>query len=238
MIHIGICDDEAREREQIVFMVFQFSEEEDINCRVSQYSCGEDLLDSIKHGSVYDILILDIYMGISDGIAIAREIRTFDSDCPIIFATNSRERAIEGYGVHALQYLLKPIEKGKLTQALTQAINFMKSKQKKYICLSNKQGSYRICITDIIYIESKARVATIHTLKGIDYSFYLRLSDILGDLDYPCFIWCHKSYIVNMDYIRYISGNDIVLENGIEIPVSKKISEVKDIFTKYIGEQI
>jgi hypothetical protein len=41
-----------------------------------------------------------------------------------------------------------------------------------------------------------------------------------------------------MDYIRYISGNDIVLENGIEIPVSKKISEVKDIFTKYIGEQI
>ena len=238
MLQIVVCDDEAPERERIALMVLQSMGKMNINCEVSQFSCGEDLIDSIRQGNLYDILILDVFMGISNGISIAREIRNFDNDCPIIFATNSKEHAIEGYGVHALQYFLKPIDQEKLQHSLNQALNLIKAKEKKYICLSNKQGSYRICINDIVYVESQARLVHLHTEDGRSYSFYQRLTNVYDELSHPCFLRCHKSYIVNMDYVRYITGNTVILENGEQIPVSIKISDAKYSFTKYIGNQI
>lgn len=238
MLQIVVCDDEAPERERIALMVLQSMEKMNISCKVIRFSCGEDLIESMQQGNMYDILILDIFMGISDGISIAREIRTFDNDCPIIFVTNSKEHAIEGYGVHALQYFLKPVDQDKLQQSLNQALNHIKAKQKKYICLSNKQGSYRICINHIVYVESQARLVLIHTDDGMSYSFYQRLSHVYEELDHPCFLRCHKSYIVNMDYVRYITGNIIILEGGEQIPVSIKISDARQSFAKYIGNQI
>ena len=90
MLQIVVCDDEAPERERIALMVIECMGKMNINCKVNQFSCGEDLIDSMRQGNLYDILILDVFMGISNGISIAREIRMFNKDCPIIFATNSK----------------------------------------------------------------------------------------------------------------------------------------------------
>ena len=89
--------------------------------------------------------------------------------------------------------------------------------------LSVKIGldTLEIPFSKIIYIESEKRLSHIHT-EGFDNSHdtYAKLDEIQSNLD-TRFIRCHKSYIVNADYIKSIEKDCFILKNEIKIPISK-----------------
>lgn len=238
MLTIGLCDDEAAEREKLYKIIELYAKQKHLSISISCFQSGEDLLYAISKGQNFDVIFLDVYMGLTNGVNIAREIREFDKTCCIIFATNSREHAIDGYGVHALQYLLKPIGEDSVSAALERAVETLLQKKDRYVHLSNSQGSYKILFNEIIYVESNARVITIHSEKQGVLSFYGRLDNFELQCNDLRFLRCHKSYIVNLDYVYAIVNHSILLEMGQEIPVSIKISKAKDIFASYMARNI
>ena len=234
MLTIAVCDDEQEQRKRIIDIL---SKELKAPFLINEYTSGEELLDEIRCGHRANIYFLDIYMGVSNGVEIAREIRAFDKNCAVIFATNSRDHAVDGYGVHALQYLLKPLEEKSVGAALALALEYL-SKEDRFLSLTNKQGVYRIRYSDIIYVESNARVASVYIQEKEPLIFYIQLDTLEQQLDDERFYRCHKSFMVNLDHVYSVSGGKIVMTNGASIPVSAKMTDAKIRFASRLANHI
>ncbi len=238
MIKIGLCDDEKPDLDHLRCLVGAYARDKRLSFGIAAFGSGEDLLFAIGKGEGFDIVFLDVYMGLADGVDIAREIREFDVSCSIIFATNSREHAIDGYGVHALQYLLKPLTEKNVSMALDLAMDSISRVKDRCIQLSNKVGNYRILLNEILYAESNARVVTVHCHKRGALDFYIRLDDFECLCDDRRFVRCHKSFLVNLDYVHTISGHSMILETGEEIRMSMRPSTAKSLFAVHLARTI
>ncbi|GAB1456391.1 two-component system response regulator RgbR [Spirochaetota bacterium] len=238
MIRIGLCDDEKPDLDHLRCLVEACARDKGISFGIAEFGSGEDLLFAIGKGEGFDIIFLDVYMGLANGVDIAREIREFDVSCSIIFATNSREHAIDGYGVHALQYLLKPLTEKNVSMALELALESISRGKNGCIQLSNKVGTYRILLSEILYAESNARIVTVHCQKRGALDFYIRLDDFERLCDDNRFIRCHKSFLVNLDYVHTISGHSLILETGEEIRMSMRASTAKSLFAAHLARTI
>ncbi len=235
MLTIAVCDDEHDQRKCIAHIL---STELKAPFFISEYTSGEELLDAIRCGHSANIYFLDVFMGVSNGVEIAREIRAFDKNCAIIFATNSRDYAVDGYSVHALQYLLKPLDKKSVGAALALALDYLSTKEDRFLSMTNKQGAYRISYSDILYVESSARVASVYIKEKEPLIFYIQLDALEQRLDDERFYRCHKSFMVNLDHVYSVSGGKIVMTNGASIPVSAKMTDAKIRFASRLANQI
>jgi len=238
MVSIGLCDDEEPELENLHGLVAAYAHRERLDFDIARFSSGEDLLFAMDKGRSFDIVFLDVYMGLVNGVDIAKEIREFDSACSIVFATNSRGHAIDGYGVHALQYLLKPLAEKNVFMALDQAMESMSRKKERFVQLGNRLGHYKIFLNDIAYVESDARVITVHCRKQGDLEFYLRLDEFERLCDDGRFLRCHKSFLVNLDYVYAVENRSLRLETGQEVRFSMSPTAVKSLFAAHAARNI
>jgi len=239
MINIAICDDTYEEVEIISSYVSKNLEDLNISFKISTFSEGQDLIEQMSSSRQnFDIIFLDIYMEFSNGIDIARKIREFDKECKIIFITSSKDHAIDGYEVRALNYILKPINEEKLNDAIKIAIESL-NKENHKVVIRNKKGNYKILYKDILYAESKARVVNIYLKSSEVISFYSKLDDFIKTLQDERFLKCHKSFAVNMDYVLKIENNSIFMNNNITIPISSSnIVGIKDSYFNYLLKEI
>jgi two-component system, LytTR family, response regulator LytT len=237
-MNIGLCDDDGTELETLRLFVTDYRLQRHLSFTIDCFQSGEAILSAIHGGQTFGIIFLDIYMGGADGIAVAREIRKLDNDCAIVFETSSRERAIDGYGVRALQYLIKPLSMDAVAASLDQAMEPLRQKKKRYIQISNRQGNYKIAVDDILYAESNARVITVYLKDKEPMCVYERLDDFQKLCDDERFLRCHKSFLVNLDYVHASVRDDILMETGMDIHISMNVSEVKAAFASYMAKKI
>lgn len=235
MVSIGMCDDDEAELANLGALALAYARRRGVRFDIARFRSGEDLLAAIEKGATFDIVFLDVYMGITNGVEVARELREFDPECIIVFATNSREHAIDGYGVRALQYLLKPLGERNVSMALDEALESLAGAEERFIRLANKGGLYKVALGEIVYAESDARVVTVHRRGRDDLSFYMRLDELERLCDDGRFLRCHKSFLVNLDYVHAVSGRGLLLETGEEVRYTLGAQEVKSRFAAHVA---
>lgn len=238
MLSIGLCDDEGADLEGLRGMVERYASRRHVPVDLRCFTSGEDLLFAVEKGASFDIVFLDVYMGLANGVDVARELRSRDQVCSIVFATNSRGHAIDGYGVRALQYLLKPLSEARVESVLDLAIEKLSREAELCALLVNKQGSYRVPLSEIIFVESNARVISVHTKSQGRLDFYERLDDFESRYGDGRFLRCHKSFLVNMDYVYAIEGRSATLEAGQKIRISIGLSQARAAFASYTARKL
>lgn len=238
MIQIGMCDDESAERDNLKKLISQYFSERHIAFETFLFSNGEELLTAAENGSIFNIIFLDIFMGRTDGMTIAQKIRDFDKSCSIIFATSSRSHAVRSYSVRADHYLTKPVEMEFLIEALDRALEKSSMKNDKNVQIQNKQGSYKLALSDLIYAESNARVICVHTLSSGEIKYYDKLDNLEKLCSDERMLRCHKSFLVNLDFVHSVVNNKITMEDGTEIPVSISAVTAKETFASYTAKKI
>ena len=103
------------------------------------------------------------------------------------------------------------------------------------LILRKKQGVYVFHADDIIYIEKKLRKINMHTADQI-IEFYGKLSDIALLLD-ERFMYCHRSYLINMDKIVWMQRNEIYVVSDEIISFGRDtFGKAKKIFGRYLLE--
>jgi DNA-binding LytR/AlgR family response regulator len=236
---IGLCDDETAELAALRHFVEDYGRDGHLPFDIFCFSNGEAILAAIGEGQNFDIIFLDIYMGGADGISVAREIRKRDAKCAIVFETSSSERAIEGYGVRALQYLLKPLTANAVNEALREALeNLQPRKDERFIQIKNKQGNYRIALGDILYAESDARIINVHLKDENPVAYYDKLDNFQKLCGDERFVRCHKSYLVNLDHVHAIINNEIIMKSGETIHISMNVSPLKAAFAVRMADRL
>lgn len=226
-MQIGICDDEAIIREELLRLCREYKSTgmSDLTCVC--FSSGEELL---AYNQQIDILFLDIQMRGLNGLKAAEKIREKDDSMFIIFLTGYKGFMQAGYRVKAFRYLLKPINENEFTQTLTEAVNDITKNYKAIIGLEGETLFIRL--KDIIYIEYVDRCTVIRTQRGT-YESTTTMNEWETILNTGDFFRVHKAYIVNMEYINEI-GKNVVLDNGEKVELAiRQVGKLKKACKAY-----
>ena len=237
MIQIVLCEDQIQHQKTIEKFLQEILGENNIEYNLRIYKSGEELLNDYPKN--VDIFILDIQMEKINGMDVARKIREIDKNKPeIIFTTSLVEYIQEGYEVRAYRYLLKPIKYEDLKKHILSCIDEVINKKDKFILIENKNETYKIKIEEITYIEIQRKDMSIHTESKV-YKTKMTMDKIEKELKNYNFYRCHKSFLVNIDYVENIKQYVAILDNKEEVPVSRhRFKDFKHKFLSSLGEKL
>ena len=211
-MEMAVVDDEKAIREHICALI----EEWQPGGCIEAYSTGEELLAS---GKRFDIVFLDIQMDGMSGIEVARSLREQQGDTVLIFITGMRDYVFDALDLYAFQYLLKPVDEDKFAEVLERAVReVMRKKERRVLFI--KSRNLTLDQSEILYIESRAKKVEICTAKQT-IEIYAAMDELAGRLGEE-FYRCHRSYIVNMDFIAEYDNESITLTNGDRVYLTKK----------------
>jgi two-component system response regulator LytT len=241
-----VVDDEQLAREELCYQLQQLGAVE----VVAQAGNGPEALTAIERTEP-DIVFLDIQMPGLTGFEVARRLLEDDQQAPaLVFVTAFDQHAIEAFEVNAVDYLLKPVEAGRLEQAIQRArkrltsdrsgaplndqlemfVKMMAGRQTRREQVAVKVGERFLLVQadEIIYASLADESINIVTGQVSGTSNYRTLDDLQARLDPDIFWRVHRSHLVNINKIKEIvpwfSRNYILRmkdAKATEIPVSR-----------------
>lgn len=221
-IRIAIVEDEDFWADTVAQFLAKYQDENDnILFLVTRFRDGDEIVEN--YNCDYDIIFMDIEMQFMNGMRAAEKIRICDDSVEIIFVTNMAKYAIEGYKVRAMDYVLKPLQYSTFYESLNRAINAIKRNEEKYICINQKDGTLKVAISEIRYIESHGHRLTFHFKdRNVETTVYSmkQMDEVLNE---EGFSRCNSGCLVNLKYVKGIKEGTVLIDNEkISISRSRK----------------
>ena len=233
---IAICDDETIILDEVSSYIKKYSKQSGKSeIEVFPFSSASSLLNSIDNGALFDIFMLDVYIGDEMGTSLAREIRARGIESPIIFLTTSVEHAPQGYETGTLRYLIKPLEPEKFYEAMDAALLQAEKITKQLIRLKTENGIESINANNIMYSESHDH----HQYIKLDNDQLLKVRTTVSELYAMLaknngFFRLGSAYIINLRNIKNLTSSEILLYNNTTIPIPRgKYAELKKVFWNF-----
>jgi len=244
-----IIDDELHSIEQIETIIGEYLPELEL---IATFNNPLKALNSIVNLNP-DLIFLDISMPQMSGFDFLDNIK--EKNFKVVFITAYDEYAIKAFKYNAIDYLLKPIDLDILIDTVARIIktcdiegnsntNYDKlldylnpSNTPQKIAVSTRDEVYYIALDEIIYIQAEGSYAKI-ILNGKNSILLSKgLKDIENQLMFDIFFRTHKSYLINLNYVKKFlktDGGSVQMSNGDLIPISKrKRIEFNDKMTNF-----
>lgn len=227
MINCVIIDDEPLAREGIASYVREI----DFLQLVATAENPIELAKLLDQHPV-DLIFLDIQMPKMNGLDF---LKTLQNPPMVVITTAYPNHALEGFQLNVLDYLLKPITFDRFFKSVKKANdyyqllnrsadpNVQKGATADYCFIRCGSKYEKILFDQILYVEGMQNYITIYTQKG-KFVTLLYLKNLEENLDNTSFIRVHKSYIVSIDKIESIEGNEILIQSH-RIPISRNYRE-------------
>lgn len=239
-----IADDEPLARERLRRLLVADTEIEVVKeCRN-----GREAITALRQTSV-DLVLLDIEMPGTNGFAVIREIGVAQMPA-VIFVTAHDSYAVKAFEVHALDYLMKPVEPPRLREAVSRVKDRLRSRagdatetqlrtlleklesrtvpEKTYgerLLVPNGIKQVFVRVDEIDWIEAADYYAVLH-VGSRSYTLRQTIKQLAQQLDPKRFVRIHRSAIVNLSRVKEIfhesvAENWVVLSAGQRIRMSK-----------------
>jgi two-component system LytT family response regulator len=243
-MRVLIVDDEQPARDRLRQLLSGFADLE----IVGEAEDGEQAVERI--GALRpDLVLLDIQMPGCSGIEVASSLR---SPRPkIIFCTAFDQYAVDAFELCAVDYLLKPVNRTRLTHAIERvraagaadgdakvdaAVRRPRLTPARFL---GKRGSRFVVIPqkDVVSFGSESGLTTLHT-AGQHYLMEPTLNDFERRLDPAVFCRVSRTAIVNLNYVAEVDAlaggyGEVVLATGTRLEVSRR--RFKDVIARLEG---
>ena len=182
---------------------------------------AEEALDIMAKGNI-ELVYLDIKMPRLSGMQVAR---MFPPGVRVVFTTAYSDHAVEGFRVGALDYLLKPVSYEEFLESATRALRDLTPAESRiqpggHLLVKSEYRLLRIPFGDIEFIEGLKDYVKIYISGEAKAVLSLMSIKSLEDgLPSANFMRVHRSFIVNLDKVRVIERNCIIML-GRAIPIS------------------
>lgn len=239
-MRIAICDDELSVLEQLSSLLEEYCAEYDRDVEWEVFQSPLELLSKMEQSGRYDVLFLDILMKDENGIEVAREIRRTDTDVKIVFLTSSSEFAVQSYTVGAFYYQLKPIQKNSLIELMQKLFCVCQKEQLEYFVLKCQNGIHKIDIRQLEYCEVVNRSLILYLRNGTELRSNVKIQEVEEALSrFGCFIRPHRSYLLNLRFVKNITLKSIMMNSGVKIPIPHgKYTQTKERYLEYVFEHM
>jgi len=191
------------------------------------------------------LVFLDISMPGKSGLDMLKEID--DINFEIIFVTAFHEYTIQAIRFSAIDYLLKPVDKSELVQAVDRVKEKVLSKENKepvktflhnmqqtqlnqemQLCVPGVKGFQIIKLRDILYCEADNTYTVLHLAENKKLIASRPLMDYESLLQDASFVRIHKSYLINIQHLKEYQkgeGGTAIMSNGKHLDVSRRKKE-------------
>ena len=226
MLKIIICDTDPNACEELRQLInCVMFEKIDISIR-----CYEDSTELVKLLDAKqldaELIFLNTDMPSLDGFSTAHILRKNNINTDIIFVSSSCKCVLQGYEVHAYDFLVKPISSKKMEQVLLRYYQECILNEKKYLLINRRTKKELLPINNIRYFASdKRKIKAVSREPYKVAEFYMKMDELETKMEPKGFCRCHQSYLVNVHHILNWDGNNITLLNNEKIPVSRKYRE-------------
>ncbi|WP_010677529.1 LytR/AlgR family response regulator transcription factor [Bacillus timonensis] len=212
---VGLVDDRLIDLDKLKAIVSGIPDVEIVFSTLS----AEEAYQQIKKEEI-DLLIADIEMPNLSGYELADIIHTHALNISVIFVTASSGYAVHAFELNVHDYIMKPYPKERLVKSIERLLEKTKSAEiHGRLYLKQKNEIHILQKKDIIFIERSGRSTTIFTKSG-PIKTYQTLNELEGELRERDFIRSHRSFIINIHYVKnfslYAKNSYIVTFEGIE----------------------
>ena len=231
---IALVEDNELHRSQISQEIRNYFDELEEVCELRVFENGSDLLDHYDAAGGYDLLLLDIQLPGLDGVSVAKQIRQNDEKVLIVFITSMTAYAVQGYSVHAVDYILKPINRISFRSTLDLARRIFRQRTENFISVTTNEGLIKLDISQIYYIETERHAVRLYYTKG---SFHINdtLKSLEEKLKNAPFCRCNNCYLVNLAHVEQVK-KDYVIVAGHELAFSRlRYKPFMEALTNYMG---
>ena len=201
------------------------------------FTDGKAFADSYVPNT-YDMIFMDIIMDSLDGISAAEQVRSKDKYVKIVFSSTSNEYASESYRVKADYYLLKPLDEhsGELLKMLKH-LDLTEQENKRYITIT---GGTNIILRNIVYTEYFEHIIDFHLKDGSTAKARMRQLDIENTLlAYPFFAKCSKGTVVNLNEVKKLTKDTVLLSDGTELQISRRRQkDIENIYADFVFNKL
>ncbi len=213
-----VVDDEQLARDELMFLLKSIPGVEVVGAAGN----GLEAVELIERHQP-DLVFLDVQMPGLDGLGVVRKLVEKGSPLPhFIFATAYDQYAVEAFEINAVDYLLKPIEKGRLEvsiervqklleapsspsrmeQLLSQIQHTIRPPSK--LLVKSSKRMFLVDAGDVIYATIQDGLITIVSTYIEGESTYKTLEDLQSNLDPNQFWRAHRSHLVNINRIKEV----------------------------------
>ena len=230
-MRIGICDDEPQDCLCLKTHLSDLRPQDQVDC----FARGADLLEALNKGKRYFCLFLDILMPGVNGIELIPQIEQASGGAAagLVFVTSSRDYAVEAFAYHAAHYLVKPIQREDVAEALRRVP--VRPERKPGITVRSGSASRFLYLEEIALCESRDHALLITLFSGESFLAGRMTLDSLWQQLGEDFVRLSRGLVVNMNSIETMNARSCVLRDGRMILLSRRnlrqIREAYDNFT-------
>ena len=218
MYRICIVEDDPTTSATLDEYLHRYADNHNVKVETKRFANAFDFLESFSSDA--DAIFFDIEMPGMNGMEAAKKIREKDAFVTIVFVTNLAQYAIEGYSVDALDFILKPLHYDAMELKFDRIFNELSHHEKEETLTVIRKGNVQVIkISQIEYVEISNHNLIYHLNKG-EITTWGSLSSVSEKLSPHHFVLANACYLVNLQYVRGIEGNDVVVGAN-RLPISK-----------------
>ena len=238
-LKIAICDDEPIFGRLLQECVETFLEENTVEYQVTVFASGEEFLEQGERIADYTVVFLDICMDGIDGMKVAERLRMVSKKAYLVFVTAFLDFATIGYKYQAFRYILK--NTNQMKDAIEECMEAVLKDSKLFSAgkvFEFVDGKKRILLDKILYLESREHKVyfNLSNEKQV-YVTYDTLDQLTIALQSYDFVRVHRSYLVNLKYVKNYRRFELFLTDVTWIPIPKgRYKEVKQRIERYKGD--
>ena len=223
MLRIAVCDDEPEQLEKVAGLLRDYGQRRSVPpWQVFPFPSGYALLDGAEEQGGFDLYLLDVLMPGLDGIQTGAKLRAQGDPGEIVYLTNSRDHAVESYGVRAFYYLVKPVEAKGVEELFRRYLGRLRQPPPQ---LEIRAGNrvHRFPVSLVQKIQSSRKGVDVY-LKGAQQPqrVAVPLMKVEEQADPSCFLKVSRGLLVQMEYIESMDRYSCRLKDGTSALLSRK----------------
>lgn len=235
-MQIYICDDTSYDLLRLRRFLEKYAQEEHLLFEIMEFYSAGKLLEAYEAAQKKPALIfLDIFMEEMDGMEAAKILREkSEAKDRIVFTTASKEHALDAFRIHADGYLHKPFVYQEFKNTMERVREYLKEPD-RMIEIRVERLLRKIRIKDILYIETDNHGIRLH-VGDDDYRSSISMTQVATMLkDEPVFMFCGKSYLVNLEYVEKVEDGMIVVKDGSRIIIPIRLrTQIREMYQSYL----
>jgi DNA-binding LytR/AlgR family response regulator len=223
-VRVLAVDDERPALDDLARVLRGHEDVDEVKCAES----GQEALQALA-SAAYDAVFLDVRMPGLDGLELARVLRRFASPPALVFVSAYESAAVEAFELRALDYLVKPVSRLRVLEALERVRAAMAAADEEEVVAVDPLrggGTWLISRDSIHHLEARGDYVRVVADDG-RFSLRASLSDLERRWGPHGFVRVHRRYVVNLrravEVTPLLNGTAIVrFPGGEEVPVARR----------------
>ena len=231
-LRIAVLDDDRAELDRIRRELEALGE-----TGAEVFSDAEALLRAAGEKPPFDLAFLDIYLPDGTGIQVSEALRRISPDTDLVFITTSRDHAVDAFRLRALHYLVKPVSREDLAEALRRR-EAAGNAPRPSLTLSVNRESHRVYLDQIVHIQSVRHAVEVTLTDGRCLRVWTPRSELERMVD-GNFLKINRGTIINMNEVSHMDIDTCFMSDGSCLSVTKKDrTELRERYNEFLINEL